>query len=92
MTQYATGESVIVNGAEAVDIALLDLTRIEVTRKRSAELFALFGAAQPIDDQFQSDRGRFTRNLRFLRCAHMGADNPRVGSEETDSLQLQSKA
>ena len=43
MTQYATGESVIVDGAEAVDIAPLDLTRIEVTRKRSAELFALFG-------------------------------------------------
>ena len=43
MTQDATGDGAVVDGAEAVDdYAPLELTRIEITRKRSAEFFVIF--------------------------------------------------
>ncbi|MCW2833930.1 MAG: polymerase, sigma 28 subunit, SigD/FliA/WhiG [Nocardioides sp.] len=42
MTQHATGDGAIVDGAEAVDeLAPVELTKIEVTRKLSAELFVI---------------------------------------------------
>ncbi|MEO5662809.1 MAG: RNA polymerase sigma factor SigF [Nocardioides sp.] len=43
MTQDATGDGAVVDGAEAVDDdAPVELTRIEITRKRSAEFFVIF--------------------------------------------------
>ena len=43
MTQDATGDGAIVGGAEAADDdAPVELTKIEITRKRSAEFFVIF--------------------------------------------------
>jgi RNA polymerase sigma-B factor len=43
MTQHATGDGAVVDGTEAVDdVAPIELTRIEITRKLSAELFVTF--------------------------------------------------
>ncbi|UUZ58322.1 hypothetical protein [Nocardioides sp. B-3] len=43
MTQDATGDGAVVDGAEAVDDdAPIELTGIEITRKRSAEFFVTF--------------------------------------------------
>ena len=44
MTQHATGDGAMGDGTEAVhDLAPVGLTRIEITRKLSAELFVTFG-------------------------------------------------
>lgn len=42
MTQDATGDGAVVDGAEVVYDAPVELTRIEITRKRSAEFFVTF--------------------------------------------------
>lgn len=42
MTQDATGDGAVVDGAEVVHDAPVELTRIEITRKRSAEFFVTF--------------------------------------------------
>lgn len=55
MTQDATGDGAMVGGAEAVDEdAPVELTKIEITRKRSAEFFVIFR------DEEASDAARTT--------------------------------